>query len=187
MSYCREPLCLAIVLEDSPIWPGETMKFAIFGMGLILSGISPTLAHSESRIVFRDHRHECRLDYDRDIFTPGSLDSENYRRFSGPNQDAYFRVTALPNDENLTPKEIRQEYLKEKGTKDLVYQRTKGEFLVLSGFHGRNIFYTKIALSPDNETICVLHISYPRKDKLAFDSRVTRMSRSFAAQNRMAQ
>ena len=103
--------------------------------------------------------------------------------YSGPNKDTHFSVTALPNDENLTPKEIRKEYLVSRGTKDLVYQRTKSEFLVLSGFRGRNIFYTKIALSPDNETICVLHISYPRKAKRAFDSRVTRMSRSFAAQN----
>ena len=152
-------------------------------MVLIWGAISPTLAYSESRVVFRDDRHECRLDYDRDMFTPGSLDSENYRRFSGPNKDTHFSVTAVPNDENLTPKEIRKEYLVKRGTKDLVYERTKSEFLVLSGFRGRNIFYTKIALSPDNETICVLHISYPRTAKRAFDTRVTRMSRSFAAKN----
>jgi hypothetical protein len=159
------------------------MRNAIFAIGLLLGGVSPTLAHSESRVVFRDARHECRLEYDRSMFAPGSIDSENYRRFAGPNEDTYFRVTALANDENLTPREIRKEYLLKKGRKDLVYERTKGEFLVLSGFRGRNIFYTKIALSPDNETICVLHISYPRKAKRAFDSRVTRMSRSFTAQN----
>jgi hypothetical protein len=159
------------------------MKFAIIGIGLILGAISPTPAHSESRVVFRDGRHECRLDYDRHMFTPGSLDSENYLRFSGPNKDTHFSVTAVPNDENLTPKEIRKEYLVKRGRADLVYERTKGEFLVLSGFRGRNIFYTKVALSPNNKTICVLHISYPRKAKRAFDSRVTRMSRSFAAQN----
>jgi hypothetical protein len=157
------------------------MKFAIFGIGLILGGISPTLAHSESRVVFRDDRHECRLDYDRDMFAPSSLDSES--RFAGPNEDTYFRVTAPANDENLTPREIRKEYLLKKGRKDLVYERTNGEFLVLSGYRGQSIFYTKIALSPDNETICVLHISYPRKAKRAFNSRVTRMSRSFTAQN----
>jgi hypothetical protein len=159
------------------------MKYAISAIILMLGTFVPTVANSETRVVFRDDRHECRIDYERDMFTRGSLDSDNYRRFSGPNQDTYFRVTALANDENLTPREIRKEYLLKKGTKDLVYERTKGEFLVLSGFRGRNIFYTKIALSPDNETICVLHISYPRKAKRAFDSRVTRMSRSFAAQN----
>ena len=159
------------------------MKLAILGIGLILGAMAPTPAHSESRVVFREDGLECRLDYDKAMFKPGSVDSKNYRRFSGPNRDTHFSVTGLSNDDNLTPKEIRKEYLEDRGSKDLVYERTKGEFLVLSGFRGRNIFYTKIALSSDNKTICVLHISYPRKDKRAFDSRVTRMSRSFIARN----
>jgi hypothetical protein len=179
----REPLRFKAVCNDSQILGGEAVKFAIPWFIFVLAAISPTLAHSESRVVFRDGRHECWLDYDRNVFTRGSLDSENYRRFVGPNNDTHFRVTALPNDENLTPNEIRKEYLVARGTKDLVYERTKSEFLVLSGYRGRNIFYTKIALSSDNETICVLHISYPRKAKRAFDSRVTRMSRSFSAKN----
>ena len=81
----------------------------------------------------------------------------------------------------MTPTEIKAEYIKKKGTKDLVYDRSKKDFLVLSGFNGEMIFYTKIALSSDNETICVMHISYPRKLKRAFDAIVTRMSRSFIA------
>jgi hypothetical protein len=157
------------------------MKYSILAVIIMFAASATSVAHSESRVIIRDDGHECRLDYDKNMFTRGSLDSDNYRRFAGPNQDIYFRVAALPNDENLTPNKIRREYLKKRGTKDLVYERTKGEFLVLSGFRGQNIFYTKISVSKDNKTICVLDISYPREAKRAFDAIVTGMSRSFSA------
>lgn len=127
--------------------------------------------------------HECTLDYDRSAFVVSSIDSENYRRFSRPDPETYFRVTALANDENMTPEKIRNGYLLKRGRKDLVYDLTKGQFLVLSGYRGQNIFYTKIALSGDNKTICVLDIFYPRKLRRSMDSEVTRMSQSFAAKN----
>lgn len=135
-----------------------------------------------SQVVFREGGRECRLDYDKNIFGPGALDAEHYLRFPGSNKDTYFRVTALPNNENLSPEKIRQGYLQKKGGHDLVYDRTNGQFLVLSGYRGRNIFYTKISMSADNKIVCVLDIFYPREFRRAFDSQVTRMSRSFAAQ-----
>jgi hypothetical protein len=143
----------------------------------------PPLTYAESWAVYRDDTQKCRLKYASSMFAQGEIDSENFQRFSGPNKDTYFRVLGLPNEEQLTPGEIRAEYIKKKGTTDLVYERTKRDFLVLSGYRGTNIFYTKIALSPDTQNICVLHLSYPRKAKRAFDEIVTRMSLSFAAEN----
>ena len=157
------------------------MKYPAPVLFLIFTAVAPTLAHAETWAVYKEDN--CRLTYASSMFQPGGTDAESYRRFSGPNKDTYFRTIALPNEEQLTPAEIRAEYLKNKGTAGLVYERTKRDFLVLSGNRGKNIFYTKVALSPDNETICVLHISYPRKAKRAFDAIVTRMSRSFAAVN----
>ena len=157
------------------------MKNAISAIILILGAFLPAVAHSESRVVFREGGRECSLDYDTGIFMKSSLDSENYRRFSGPNKHIYFRVTAFANEENLTPVEIRKEYILRKGKKDLVYDSIKDQFLVLSGYRGKDIFYTKISLSPNNQTICVLDIFYPRAARRAFDSQVTRMSLSFVA------
>jgi hypothetical protein len=159
------------------------VKYSVPVLLLIFAAVAPTLAYAESWAVYRDDTQKCSLMYASSVFARGGIDAENFQRFSGPNKDTYFRTLGLPNEEQLTPAEIRAEYIKKKGTTDLVYERTKRDFLVLSGYRGKNIFYTKIALSPDTETICVLHLSYPRKAKRAFDKIVTRMSRSFAAEN----
>lgn len=161
----------------------KRVKYPVPVLLLIFAASVPTLVQAESWAVYRDDTQKCRLMYANNVFAPGGIDAENFQRFSGLNKDTYFRTIGLPNEEQLTPSEIRAEYIKKRGTTDLVYERTKRDFLVLSGFRGQNIFYTKIALSPDNRTICVLHISYPRKAKRAFDAIVTRMSRSFAAEN----
>lgn len=159
------------------------MKNAIFAIISIVVMFIPAMANSESRVVFQEDGHACRLDYDSGFFKRSSLDSDHHRRFLGPNANTYFRVTALANDKNMTLGKIRKDYLLERGQKDLVYDRVTGNFLVLSGYRGKSIFYTKIALSPDKKTVCVLDIFYPRESKRAFDPQVTRMSHSFAAQN----
>ncbi|MBC8035709.1 MAG: hypothetical protein H7X89_00610 [Rhizobiales bacterium] len=158
------------------------MKYAVPALIVIVGTLAPTAARAESWAVYQDGLHECRLEYASDVFTQDSLDEEKFQRFSGPNKQTYFRVKGLPNQEKWSPAQIRAEYIKSRGAADVVYERTKRDFLVLSGFRGDNIFYTKVALSSDNEIICVLDISYPRKAKRAFDAVVTRMSRSFAAE-----
>jgi len=148
-----------------------------------LAALLASPVQAESWAIYKTDTHKCSLEYANSIFTRGEIDAENFQRFSGPNKDTYFRVTGLANEEHLTPREIRSEYKNSKGKNDLVYERTKSDFLVLSGFRGEQIFYTRIAVSPNNETICVLHIVYPRTAKRAFDPIVTRMSRSFTASN----
>ena len=140
-----------------------------------------TVASAEERVVFRQDNHECALNYNTDLFVPGSIDADNHRKFTGPNSATYFTVTAAANDENMTPNKIRQEYIQRRGRKDLVYNLSKRQFLVLSGYRDGLIFYTKIVLSSDHKTICVLDIFYPRQDKRNLDQEVTRMSRSFRA------
>ena len=153
-----------------------------FILGMFIFFIS-TPGEAATWSVHQDDTRKCRLDYASNVFTPGEIDDENFQRFAGPNKDTYFRVTGLYNEEQLSPKEIRAEYIKNRGKSDLVYERTKKDFLVLSGIRDRKIFYTKIAVSPNNKNICVLHIVYPQKAKRAFDAIVTRMSRSFRAAN----
>jgi hypothetical protein len=133
--------------------------------------------------AYTDDTKKCRLDYPRSVFTRGKKDAEDFQRFSAPDKDIYFRVTGLPNDELLSPKQIRMEYIKNRGKSEIVYERTKSDFLVLSGIRDQKIFYTKIAVSPNTKNICVLHIVYPQKEKRALDAIVSRMSRSFEATN----
>lgn len=155
----------------------------VFPALLLILGVSaPTAALAETWAVYEDDVHGCRLEYASGIFAEGTVDEEDFQRFAGPDEPTYFRVKGLANEKNWSAEQIRAEYLKERGSEDVVYERTKRDFLVLSGIRGKTIYYTKVALSPGNETICVLHISYPRKEKRAFDAIVTRMSRSFAAE-----
>jgi hypothetical protein len=159
------------------------MKCAFALSLLVFAAFVPSPVQAESWAFYRDASHKCNLMYESRVFSRNETDAEDFRRFYGPNQDTYFRVIGLPNEEVLTPIKIRAEYIKKRTATDLVYERTKRDFLVLSGFRGQNIFYTKIAISPDHKNICVLHIFYPRTDKRAFDKIVTRMSRSFVAKN----
>lgn len=156
------------------------MKRVIPALLLTSAILAPTPALAEWA-AYEDDTHGCRLEYASELFGEPALDEEDFQRFAGEDGHTYFRVKGVPNEKNWTAGQIRAEYLKSRGAGDVVYERTKRDFLVLSGIRGKNIFYTKVALSPDNETICVLHISYPRKEKRAFDRVVTRMSRSFTA------
>ena len=148
-------------------------------MGLVFS--CSVSVQAANWAVYQDETRSCRLDYARSVFKPGKKDAEDFQRFSGPNKDIYFRVASLPNEERLSPKQIRAEYIKNRGKAEIVYERTKSDFLVLSGVRHGKIFYSKVAVSPNAQNICVLHIVYPQKAKRAFDAIVTRMSRSFIA------
>lgn len=142
-----------------------------------------THAKAATWAVYQDDSNKCWLSYPSSVFIPGEIDAEDFRRFSGPNKDIYFRVAGIPNDEGLSPREIKAEYVKNKGKSKIVYEHTNTDFLVLSGIRDRKIFYSKIVVSPNTENICVLHIVYPQKAKREFDAIVTRMSRSFKGTN----
>ena len=148
---------------------------------MLAVAVMPTSGKAAAWEVYQDDSGKCRLSYASSVFTPGEIDAEDFQRFSGPNKDIYFRVAGLPNDEGLSPKEIKAQYVKNRGKSKIVYEHTSANFLVLSGIRDRKIFYSKIAVSPNGESICVLHIVYPQKVKRQFDAIVTRMSRSFTA------
>lgn len=148
---------------------------------LLAIAVLPTSGLAATWAIYQDDSGKCRLSYASSVFTPGEIDAEDFQRFSGPDKDIYFRVAGLPNDEGLSPREIKAEYIKNRGKSKIVYEHTNTNFLVLSGIRDRKIFYSKIAVSPNGESICVLHIVYPQKAKREFDAVVTRMSRTFKA------
>ena len=164
----------------------KVYRNGIIGIGLIWTELLfalPVPGQAATWAVYQDETEKCRLDFANNVFKLGKKDAEDFQRFSGSNKDIYFRVAGLPNDEGLSPREIRAEYIKNRGKAEIVYERTKSDFLVLSGIRDQKIFYSKIAVSPNSKSICVLHIVYPQKAKRAFDAIVTRMSRSFKATN----
>jgi hypothetical protein len=145
--------------------------------------VAPLPAMAQGWTVYQDSVTDCRLEYPSSLFTQEPLDvEEDIQRFSGPDAQTYFRVRGVDNKDNLTPAEIKAKYLQAEVPGDIVYERTRPDFLVLSGYRDESIFYTKVAVSPDQQSICILEITYPRSAKLQFDAAVTRMSRSFGAE-----
>lgn len=132
--------------------------------------------------TYRDSIYDCQLQYPGSMFTRDELDvAQDAQRFSGPNQFTYFRVMGFNNPTELSATEIKAKYYAASVPGEVVYERTKAGFLVLSGYRNGSIFYMKVSLSPIRRVACVLEIVYPRASKEAFDSIVTRMSRSFMA------
>lgn len=146
-------------------------------------GFLPALAAAQEMDwgVYRDRDHGCRLDFPRALFSPDPEEPGQPQRFSSTDENTYFRVMGAENRAGWTPEDIKEKYLSADMPGDITYERTRGEFLVLSGYREGKIFYTKVAVSNDGRTACILDITYPRPLKRRFDGIVTRMSRSFSA------
>ena len=149
----------------------------LLAAGLLLGSEA---AHAEIWQPYQDHSRLCRLEYPSSLFQRESIDDDDFLNFSTREGEASFRVKSVSNNENLTPQEIKAEFVR-KTNSVLIYERGNDNFLVLSGFHGDDIYYSKIALSEDRKQLCILHISYPSTLKRAFNDIVPRMSRSFRA------
>jgi hypothetical protein len=128
---------------------------------------------------YRDSAYGCRLDYPRALFSADPPEPGEPQRFSASDDDIYFRVLGVENSSSWTPEDIKEKYLNANMPGDVTYQRTKDDFLVLSGYRDGNIFYTKVAVSDNRRIACILDITYPPSLKQQFDGIVTRMSRSF--------
>jgi hypothetical protein len=127
---------------------------------------------------YKDADFSCVLDYPAGLFSPKAVPPGKPRLFSSPDGEVYFRVQGLENPNRWSPQLIRDKYVSANIPGDLTYNRTRTDFVVLSGHRGANIFYTKVAVSSDRRSACIVEITYPRAQKKAFDRIVTRMSRS---------
>lgn len=151
----------------------------VFGIAFAFGVLSaPALAGEW--IKFTDDTYGCRVDFPSDVFQKDVVTPGRPLKFSGPNDETYFQIMGSTNSEGLAPQGIRKRYFGGDAVPgEVTYESAKGGFLVLSGYRGDNIFYTRLQLSPDRTRLCIMEIIYPREDKVAFDQIVTRMSRSF--------
>jgi hypothetical protein len=133
--------------------------------------------------IYKDADFSCVLDYPAGLFGPQAVPPGKPRLFSSRDGDVYFRIQGMENPDRWSPQTIREKYVTANVPGDLIYDRTRSDFVVLSGHRGGNIFYTKVAVSSDRSSACILEITYPRAEKQAFDRIVTRMSRSLRSLN----
>ena len=129
--------------------------------------------------IYEDADVSCVLDYPAGLFRPEASSPDQPTRFSSPDPDVYFTIHGVENPHGWSPEAIREKYLSaDIPGDDVTYERTRSDFFVVSGYRGANIFYTKVAVSPDLSSACILEITYPRAQKEALNQIVTRMSLS---------
>jgi hypothetical protein len=160
-----------MVVEGLPAMRCGTAAVALAGLAWLCA--SPAKAQDLAWRVYDDIEHGCELEY------PATIFAADAGRFSSSDENVYFRILGTVNPAGWTPAEIKRKYLSSSMPGKVVYERTKDEFLVLSGYRNGNIFYTKVVVSDDRRVACILDLTYPRAMKRRFDGIVTRMSRSF--------
>ena len=155
------------------------MRLRIFATLIVASLLGSGVLAADLRwAVYRDAGFGCVLDYPAGIFDPRPVPPGKPRLFSSRRGDVYFRIQGLENPDHWSPHKIRERYVSADIPGDLTYERTRSDFVVLSGHRGTNIFYSKIAVSSDRNSACALEITYPQGQKSVWDRIVTRMSRS---------
>jgi hypothetical protein len=163
---------------------GFTMRPNILALIIIASFLGTEgLAANLRWTTYEDSNFSCVLDYPSGLFSPKAVPPGKPRLFSSRDGDVYFRIQGVANPDRWSPRTIRGKYVSANIPGDLTYDRTRKNFVVLSGHRGENIFYTKVAASSDRSSTCILEITYPRAQKKLFDRIVTRMSRSLRSLN----
>ena len=159
------------------------MRHSILALVLVAGFLGTDSLAADLRWTRYKGVESCVIDYPTSLFHPEAVPPGKPLLFSSRNVEIFFRIQGVANTGGWSPQRIREKYLSADIPGDLTYDRVRSNFVVLSGHRGTKIFYTKVALSPDRDSACILEITYPRLQKKMFDRIVTRMSRSLRSVN----
>jgi len=160
------------------------MRPGIFAIVLVTSFLGTEGLAADLRwTIYEEGGFNCVLDYPAGLFRPQAVPPGKPILFTSRDGEAYFRIQGVENADRWSPQTIREKYLSANIPGDVTYDRARSDFIVLSGHRGANIFYTKVAVSADRLSACILEITYPRGQKEALDRIVTRMSRTLRPSN----
>jgi hypothetical protein len=132
---------------------------------------------------YRDPEARVALDLPAHVFSAKSNEPERSERlFSTRDGRAQLRVFARANKDNENPRTYLRRVAKTEKA-DFTYMRTTTRFFVASGKQGGMIFYRRCNFSASGRRIGCFHLDYPQREKRAWDTTVTRMSRSLQLLN----
>jgi hypothetical protein len=127
---------------------------------------------------YRNNEAGVAFDFPRHIFAVDSAEQDRQGTvFKSPDGRARIRVFGVANEARDTP----ARYLKRIARPDeanFSYVRTTSRFFVASGTRDGMIFYRRCNFAGGSGQIGCLQLDYPQGEKRAFDSVVTRISRS---------
>lgn len=102
----------------------------------------------------------------------------NERKFISPQGEASIAFRA---EHAREPAAVRLAHLRTVRDGEITYEREGRTWIVISGFKGTRIFYTKAMLACGGRAWHYVQFHYPAAEKRAFDEFVTRSSRALAA------
>lgn len=128
---------------------------------------------------YRNPRWGYALEVPTDLFTTDVVlpDGRGETMLSADRRSR-LAVFALPNPTGKSLARVAADYLREAGDPVVTYRRrTRNGHLVVSGNRGSDVFYLRVAEGRGG--VHGLDLAYPTAVERAFDSIVTRISRSF--------
>jgi hypothetical protein len=100
------------------------------------------------------------------------------RRFTSPDGEASI---ALRSEHARIPVAAQLERLRTAGDGEITYEHEGRTWIVISGFKGNRIFYTKAMLACGGRAWHYVEFEYPATQKRDFDNFVTRSSKALGA------
>jgi hypothetical protein len=157
---------------------------AFIGTIVFCLGMATGAALAQERwVTYANPRFGTTADYPAHLFTqrdqlPTNGDGQSFRTADGR---ARMTIYGTRNVEDDTPESYLSKFFDLKGAA-VTMRRVTATFYALSGTRGGDIFYNRcnFPTAPEDIIDC-LTITYPTKEKAAWDAVVTRLSRSLRA------
>lgn len=131
--------------------------------------------------VYENTRFGTRVSYPSNLFRAKAPPANNDgRSFEGIGGSHEFIVFGQHNIDGLGVRGLIEQDISWGGYDAVTYEKSGDGWYVLSGYKGANIFYRKVFLDEQSETLHVLEITYPSALKREFDAVVVEMASSFA-------
>jgi hypothetical protein len=131
--------------------------------------------------VFEDAASGTRVDYPANVFSVPEGHRSNERasglRFATTDGRAHFAVFTMPTPKGTSPAAFIARNLKVPESA-LHYERITPAFFAISGVRAGNVYYARCNASSDRSTLHCIYLTYPAKEKRAWDAAVTRISRT---------
>lgn len=138
------------------------------------------VAAADSWLTYRNARYGTSVTYPKDVFDVQSPPSEGTgRSFLSRDKQARLEIFAWTNDDGETPETLRARLLRAEGYNRVTYKPRGRNWIVLSGFRGRDVFYEKYEFDPQSDTIHAFAMQFPRGRKPFYAPILERVEDSF--------
>jgi hypothetical protein len=154
-------------------------KLSFIILSVLVATSFVTIASADNWLTYQNDRYGTTIDYP-DVFKPEPpRDADDGLEFKSAD-GADFHVSASYNGFDFTVAEYRDFIVKNLASGAVVsYEARGGNWFVVSGAKGANVFYERHLLSHGAQMTEDFVISYPAALKATYDPIVARMAKSF--------